>query len=62
MKKSYRIRIGSLRILKDEKGYWGAYDENTNKLVYGGAVNCGGVDGKELLEVLRVVIKDWEGG
>jgi len=57
-KLSYHIRIGTLRVLQDEEGCWGAYDENTNKLIYGGSENMGGVDGKQLLEVLRVLIKE----
>lgn len=59
---SYNIRIGRLQILRDKEGCWGAYDENTHELVYGGAHNHGGVDGKNLLEVLRVTIEKEMGG
>ena len=61
VKRSYDIRISIYRIKRDEEGFWGAYDQNTNELYYGGAYNFQGIDGTQLLEVLRVVIEEWEG-
>ena len=57
-RKSYLLKIGIYKIEQDEEGYWGAYDQNTGEIYYGGATNVYGVDGANLLELLRLVLKE----
>lgn len=52
------IQIGKYRIVS-LRGFWLAVDANNGRFVYGGPENLGGVEGTDLMEVLRVVVKEY---